>query len=217
MAKLNINGKVRDVAVEADTPLLWVIREQVGLTGTKYGCGVAQCGACSVHINGEVVRSCSMPVGSVKADRPHRHHRGPVAERARTRCRRPGPQLDVPQCGYCQSGQIMAAAALLAKNPNPTDADIDAAMTNICRCGTYQRIRAGGRTGAAADNAPGASARRRMKTDQHRSAIRRAAVHRHHRRRRRRPRPRPATARSPSTRRDKARRRPARRSTPGSS
>ena len=111
MAKLNINGKIRDVQVESDTPLLWVIREQVGLTGTKYGCGVAQCGACSVHINGEVRRSC---------------------------------------CGYCQSGQIMAAAALLKKNPNPSDQDIDEAMTNICRCGTYQRIRAGVHMAAAA-------------------------------------------------------------------
>ena len=113
MAKLNINGKVRDVQVEADTPLLWVIREQVGLTGTKYGCGVAQCGACSVHINGEVQRSCSIPVGSGQGDRQDRHHRGPVGERARIRCRRRGPTVDVPQCGYCQSGQIMAAAALL--------------------------------------------------------------------------------------------------------
>jgi len=141
MAKLDINGKVRDVAVEPDTPLLWVIRENVGLTGTKYGCGVAQCGACSVHINGNVVRSCAMPVSAVKpADRivtieglsPTSSHPVQKAWLA----------LDVPQCGYCQSGQIMAAVALLAKNSNPSDADIDAAMTNICRCGTYQRIRA---------------------------------------------------------------------------
>jgi isoquinoline 1-oxidoreductase subunit alpha len=142
MAKLNINGKVREVQVEAETPLLWVIREQVGLTGTKYGCGVAQCGACSVHINGEVRRSCSIPVSAIKAtdrivtieglSRPGSH----AVQKA-------WAALDVPQCGYCQSGQIMAASALLKKNPNPTDADIDAAMTNICRCGTYQRIRAG--------------------------------------------------------------------------
>ena len=120
---------------------LWVIREQVGLTGTKYGCGVAQCGACSVHINGEVMRSCSIPVGTIKAtDRivtieglsPNRSHPVQKAWLA----------VDVPQCGYCQSGQIMAAAALLKKNPHPTDKDIDDAMTNICRCGTYQRIRA---------------------------------------------------------------------------
>ena len=140
MAKLNINGRTRDVQVEEDTPLLWVIREQIGLTGTKYGCGVAQCGACSVHINGEVVRSCSIPVGSVKAtDRivtieglsPNRSH--PV--------QRAWAEVDVPQCGYCQSGQILAAAALLRKKPKPTDRDIDEAMTNLCRCGTYQRIR----------------------------------------------------------------------------
>jgi len=141
MARLNINGSVRDVQVEPDTPLLWVIREQVGLTGTKYGCGVAQCGACSVHLNGEVVRSCAVPVGTVKpTDRivtieglsPNRS--APV--------QKAWLALDVPQCGYCQSGQIMAAAALLAKTPAPTDAEIDEAMTNICRCGTYQRIRA---------------------------------------------------------------------------
>jgi len=141
MAKLNINGKTFDVATEADTPLLWVIREQIGLTGTKYGCGIAQCGACSVHINGEVMRSCSMRLGDLKdSDRivtieglsPTSSHPVQVA----------WAEVDVPQCGYCQSGQIMAAAALLAKKPKPTDQDIDAAMTNICRCGTYQRIRA---------------------------------------------------------------------------
>jgi len=141
MAKLNINGKTRDVKVEDDTPLLWVIREQVGLTGTKYGCGVAQCGACSVHINGEVRRSCAIPVGTVKAS-----DRIVTIEGLSPTSSHPVQQawamVDVPQCGYCQSGQIMAAAALLRKNPAPTDADIDAAMTNICRCGTYQRIRA---------------------------------------------------------------------------
>ena len=141
MAKLNINGKTVDVQVEPDTPLLWVIREQVGLTGTKYGCGVAQCGACSVHVNGNLQRSCVMPVSAVKpADRivtieglsPNSSH--PV--------QKAWAQLDVPQCGYCQSGQIMAAVALLKAKPKPTDKDIDEAMTNICRCGTYQRIRA---------------------------------------------------------------------------
>ncbi len=141
MAKLNINGKVVDVDVEPDTPLLWVIREQVGLTGTKYGCGIAACGACAVHINGEVQRSCAMPVSAVaETDRivtiegltPDSSHAIQKAWLAH----------EVPQCGYCQSGQIMAAAALLAKTPKPTDADIDAAMTNICRCGTFQRIRA---------------------------------------------------------------------------
>src|SRR3954471_7853962 len=141
MARLHINGKTRDVQVEGDTPLLWVVREQAGLTGTKYGCGVAQCGACSVHINGEVVRSCSMPVSALKPtdkivtieglspDSSHPVQKAWVA-------------LDVPQCGYCQSGQVMAAAALLKTNPKPSDADIDIAMSNICRCGTYNRIRA---------------------------------------------------------------------------
>ncbi len=140
MAKLNINGKVRDVQVEADTPLLWVIREQVGLTGTKYGCGVAQCGACSVHINGNVMRSCSIPVGTLKASDKIVTVEGLSATSSHP-VQKAWAQLDVPQCGYCQSGQIMAAAALLEKNPNPSDKDIDEAMTNICRCGTYARIR----------------------------------------------------------------------------
>ena len=141
MAKLDINGQVRDIPADPDTPLLWALREQAGLTGTKYGCGIAQCGACSVHLNGRVTRSCSLPISAIKptdkivtieALSPDSSH--PV--------QRAWAELDVPQCGYCQSGQIMAAAALLAGNPNPTDAEIDAAMTNICRCGTYQRIRA---------------------------------------------------------------------------
>ncbi len=151
MAALNINGKVHNVQVEADTPLLWVIREQVGLTGTKYGCGVAQCGACSVHINGQLTRSCSFLVGNVKATdkivtieglSPNSTHPVQIAWAA----------IDVPQCGYCQSGQIMAAAALLKKTPKPTDTDIDEAMTNICRCGTYQRIRDAVRMAAGAAN-----------------------------------------------------------------
>ena len=141
MAKLNINGKMNDVQVEADTPLLWVIREQVGLTGTKYGCGVAQCGACSVHINGEVKRSCAIPVGSVKATDKIVTIEGLSATSSHP-VQKAWAEVDVPQCGYCQSGQIMAAAALLKKNPRPSDKDIDEAMTNICRCGTYQRIRA---------------------------------------------------------------------------
>jgi isoquinoline 1-oxidoreductase alpha subunit len=148
MARLNINGKVHDVQVEGSTPLLWVIREQVGLTGTKYGCGVAACGECSVHINGEVRRSCSIPVSAVAGKKivtieglsPNSSH--PV--------QKAWAAVDVPQCGYCQSGQIMAAAALLAKNKNPSDKDIDDAMTNICRCGTYQRIRAAIHTAAKA-------------------------------------------------------------------
>ena len=149
MARLNINGRTHDVKVEADTPLLWVIREQVGLTGTKYGCGVAQCGACSIHLNGEVVRSCAIPVGSIKP-----RDRIVTIEGISPASAHPVQQawlaLDVPQCGYCQSGQIMAATALLKKNPKPTDGDIDAAMTNICRCGTYQRIRAAVHMAAAA-------------------------------------------------------------------
>jgi len=139
--KLTINGKVRDLQVEADTPLLWVLREQAGLTGTKYGCGVAQCGACSVHINGEVRRSCSIPVGSLKAGDRVTTIEG-LSPSTTHPIQKAWAALDVPQCGYCQSGQIMAAAALLKKTPQPTDAQIDEAMTNICRCGTYQRIRA---------------------------------------------------------------------------
>jgi isoquinoline 1-oxidoreductase alpha subunit len=141
MAKLNINGKVHEVEVEPETPLLWVIREQVGLTGTKYGCGIAQCGACSVHVDGVVARSCSVRVGDLPPN-----SRIVTIEGLSATSSHPVQQawaaLDVPQCGYCQSGQIMAAAALLAQTPRPTDQDIDAAMTNICRCGTYQRIRA---------------------------------------------------------------------------
>ncbi len=141
MAKLNINGKTVDVRAEGDTPLLWVIREQIGLTGTKYGCGVAQCGACSVHINGEVQRSCSVPLASIKATDKIVTIEG-LSPNASHPIQKAWLELDVPQCGYCQSGQIMAAAALLKKKPKPTDQDIDEAMTNICRCGTYQRIRA---------------------------------------------------------------------------
>jgi isoquinoline 1-oxidoreductase alpha subunit len=141
VAKLNINGRTRDVSVEPQTPLLWAIREQVGLTGTKYGCGVAQCGACSVHLNGQVVRSCSIPVSAIKPTDRIVTIEG-LAKSADHPVQKAWGELDVPQCGYCQSGQIMAAAALLAANPNPSDQDIDAAMTNICRCGTYQRIRA---------------------------------------------------------------------------
>ena len=142
MAKLNINGKVHDVEVEADTPLLWVIREQVGLTGTKYGCGVAQCGACSVHVNGELRRSCILPVASIKATDKITTIEG-VSRASAHPVQKAWVELDVPQCGYCQSGQILAATALLTEKPKPTDADIDAAMSgNICRCGTYPRIRA---------------------------------------------------------------------------
>jgi isoquinoline 1-oxidoreductase subunit alpha len=140
MIKLTINGKTSDVDADPDTPLLWVLREWVGLTGTKYGCGIAQCGACTVHLDGQPVRSCVTTVSSVGAKKvttieglsPTTSHALQVAWIAE----------QVPQCGYCQSGQLMSAAALLAKTPNPTDADIDAALSgNICRCGTYQRIR----------------------------------------------------------------------------
>jgi isoquinoline 1-oxidoreductase alpha subunit len=138
--QINVNGRSHEVNVEPDTPLLWVIREQVGLTGTKYGCGIAQCGACTVHLDGEPVRSCSIPVSKAEGKRVvtieglSRDSSHPV--------QKAWAALDVPQCGYCQSGQIMAAAALLRKSPRPTDKDIDEAMTNICRCGTYQRVRA---------------------------------------------------------------------------
>ena len=140
MISLNVNGRRYEVEVPAGTPLLWVIRENLGLTGTKYGCGIARCGACTVHVNGQAVRSCVTPVSSVVAkeiitieglspDGSHPVQQAWIAE-------------DVPQCGYCHSGQIMSAAALLAENPKPSDADIDEAMSgNICRCGTYQRIR----------------------------------------------------------------------------
>ena len=159
MAKLNVNGNTVDVKVEDDTPLLWVLREQVGLTGTKYGCGVSQCGACSVHINGEVQRSCSVPVGSVKATDKIVTIEG-LSPTASHPIQKAWLALEVAQCGYCQSGQIMAAAALLKKNPKPTDKDIDDAMSNICRCGTYQRIRAGIKQ-AAAEIAGGTKAKAR--------------------------------------------------------
>jgi isoquinoline 1-oxidoreductase alpha subunit len=141
MIKLNVNGKDMDVDVDPETPLLWVLRDTLGLTGTKYGCGMALCGACTVHLNGEPIRSCVTPVGAVGEQKvttieglsPDRSH--PV--------QKAWMELDVPQCGYCQSGQIMSAAALLEKKPKLTDADINEAMSgNICRCGTYQRIRA---------------------------------------------------------------------------
>ena len=140
MAKLNINGKVRDVKVEDDTPLLWVIREQVGLTGTKYGCGIAQCGACTVHIDGVAVRSCSLPVSDA-VGKQITTIEGLAQNGILHRVQKAWLEGDVPQCGYCQSGMIMAVAALLKDNPKPTDADIDSTITNICRCGTYQQVR----------------------------------------------------------------------------
>ena len=142
MARLNINGAEREIDVSPDTPLLWAIRDHIGLTGTKYGCGVAQCGACTVHIDGEPVRSCSMPVSGVRPGQKIVTIEGLSANSSHP-IQKAWIDLDVPQCGYCQSGMIMAAAALLAKTPKPTDAQIDEAMTNICRCGTYNRVRAG--------------------------------------------------------------------------
>jgi isoquinoline 1-oxidoreductase subunit alpha len=147
MPRLNINGQTRDIDVEPDTPLLWVLREQAGLTGTKYGCGVAQCGSCTVHVNGRPQRSCALPVSAVKAGDRIVTIEG-LARNATHPVQKAWAELDVPQCGYCQSGQIMAAAALIAEKPNLTDAEIDAGMTNICRCGTYQRIRAAVRRAA---------------------------------------------------------------------
>ena len=139
--QLNINGENRNANADANMPLLWVLRDEMNLTGTKFGCGVAACGACTVHVNGQAVRSCVTPASTLVGqkittieslgtpDKLHPLQEAWIAEQ-------------VPQCGYCQSGMLMAAAALLARNPHPSDADIDAAMTNLCRCGTYQRVRA---------------------------------------------------------------------------
>jgi isoquinoline 1-oxidoreductase alpha subunit len=140
MVRLTINGKSHNVDVEPETPLLWVIREQVGLTGTKYGCGVAQCGACTVHVDGQQMRSCAMPV-SAAVGKKITTVEGLAQNGKLTKVQQAWLANDVPQCGYCQSGMIMAVSALLAKTPNPTDAQIDAAITNICRCGTFQQVR----------------------------------------------------------------------------
>ena len=142
MAKLNVNGTVREHDAEPETPLLWVLREQLGLTGSKYGCGVAQCGACTVHIDGAPVRSCVMPVSAVQPTSKVVTIEG-LSRDGSHPLQKAWAALDVPQCGYCQSGMIMAAAALLKAKPRPSDADIDEAMTNICRCGTYNRVRVG--------------------------------------------------------------------------
>lgn len=140
MAKINVNGKVRDYEAAPDTPLLWVLREQLQLTGTKFGCGVAQCGACTVHIDGTAVRSCVMPAAALQPAQKVITIEG-LSRKGDHPLQKAWQALDVPQCGYCQSGMLMAAAALLKSNPHPTDADIDAAITNICRCGTYNRVR----------------------------------------------------------------------------
>jgi isoquinoline 1-oxidoreductase subunit alpha len=139
MVTITVNGQARQIDLEDDTPLLWALRDVLGLTGTKFGCGVAQCGACTVHVNGQPMRSCSVPIGTLAGaeittieglslDSSHPVQKAWVEE-------------DVPQCGYCQSGQIMTTVAFLKNNPSPSDADIDAAITNICRCGTYERMR----------------------------------------------------------------------------
>jgi isoquinoline 1-oxidoreductase subunit alpha len=141
MPRLNVNGRTIDVDAEPDTPLLWVLREQLGLTGTKYGCGIAQCGACTVHIDGVAVRSCARPLSSVSADAKIVTIEGLSADGSHP-VQKAWAALDVPQCGFCQCGMIMTAAALLKDKPRPTDRDIDQTMTNICRCGTYNRVRA---------------------------------------------------------------------------
>jgi isoquinoline 1-oxidoreductase alpha subunit len=140
MASFTVNGKSTKVDVDPSTPLLWVLREQVGLTGTKYGCGVAQCGACTVHIDGTAVRSCVMPVSAVEGKKITTIE-GLAQKGMLTKVQKAWLENDVPQCGYCQSGMIMAVTALLKDKPKPTDADIDAAITNICRCGTFQQVR----------------------------------------------------------------------------
>jgi len=142
MMKLKINGKLIDIDVDNSTPLLWVLREQLGLTGTKYSCGIGVCGSCTVHINGEAVRSCTVPVSSLNASQDIVTIEGLSANNNHP-LQRAWKQLDVPQCGYCQPGMIMSAAALLNNKPNPSDADIDANITNICRCGTFNRVRRG--------------------------------------------------------------------------
>jgi isoquinoline 1-oxidoreductase alpha subunit len=141
MADITVNGETHRVDVESDMPLLWVLRDVLGLLGTKYGCGIAACGACTVHVDGMPVRSCALPVGAI-AGKEVTTIEGLAPNGALHPVQKAWLDHDVPQCGYCQSGMIMAVAALLKVKPKPTDADIDAAITNICRCGTYQRIRA---------------------------------------------------------------------------
>lgn len=152
MARLTINGSTRDLTVDPDTPLLWALREQAGLTGTKYGCGVAVCGACTVHVDGAAIRACAVPVSAIRPEQKIVTIEG-LSPNGSHPVQQAWLALDVPQCGYCQTGMIMAAAALLRDKPKPTDADIDAAMTNICRCGTYNRVRAAIKRAAGARNA----------------------------------------------------------------
>jgi len=148
MSRLAINGAVHEVDIDSNTPLLWVIREWVGLTGTKYGCGIAQCGACTVHVDGAAVRSCAFPARAAEGKQITTIE-GLATKGVLDAVQQAWIEHDVPQCGYCQSGMIMAVAALLKVKRKPTDADIDAAITNICRCGTYQQVRAAIHTAAA--------------------------------------------------------------------
>jgi isoquinoline 1-oxidoreductase alpha subunit len=141
MPRLVVNGKTHDVDADPNTPLLWVLREQIGLTGTKYGCGIAQCGACTVHIDGAAVRSCSLPVNEAEGKQITTIE-GLAQNGVLHPVQKAWLEHDVPQCGYCQTGMIMAVAALLTEKPKPTDADIDSTITNICRCGTFQQVRA---------------------------------------------------------------------------
>jgi len=140
MIQLTVNGRSQQVDVEPSTPLLWVLREQLGLTGTKYGCGIAQCGSCTVHLDGTAVRSCAMPVSAV-VGKQITTIEGLSSGKTLHKVQQAWIDNDVPQCGYCQSGMIMAVAALLREKPKPTDADINAGITNICRCGTFQQVR----------------------------------------------------------------------------
>lgn len=150
--KLSINGKVHTVEADSDTPLLWVLREQLGLTGTKYGCGLAQCGACTVHIDGVATRTCMVPASALREDQQITTIEGLGVQQYHP-VQQAWAELDVAQCGYCQSGMMMAAAALLKRNPNPSEDDIRREMTNICRCGTYPRVIEGILTAAKNINA----------------------------------------------------------------
>ena len=140
MARLTVNGRSHDIDVDPDMPLLWVLRDVIGLMGTRYGCGIAQCGACTVHVDGVAVRSCSMPVSAV-IGKQITTIEGLAQNGVLHKVQKAWVEHDVPQCGYCQSGMIMAVAALLKEKPKPTDADINSAITNICRCGTFQQVR----------------------------------------------------------------------------
>ena len=142
MLKISVNGKLEQVDADASTPLLWVLREQLGLTGTKYSCGIGVCGSCTVHIDGRAVRSCTIPVGALKSSQKVTTIEGLSPDGSHP-VQQAWNELDVPQCGYCQPGMIMSAVALLNDNPEPSDADIDSGITNICRCGTFNRVRSG--------------------------------------------------------------------------